>query len=483
MKKQQKLQEAIGLIGEDLIHRAHDQKQKGLKLLRRWYLPAVAAVLAVVTVTGLWLWPKNTLPGEAPLLPQAVAAVLAEGVYPTPVQYPGEDLYFQDQQAFQAAYKDWIAANKQRNEAAKGAADTTAFLQKTLVPMLASSGGENKVYSPINLYIALSMVAETAGGNSLCQILDLLDQKDLDDLRQQVFALWQAHYRDDGVVVSRLANSLWLNENVAVEQGPLDRLAKQYYASSFAGQPGTEGFDRALQEWLSQQTGGLLDDAVQNVQLTPETALTLASTVFYRAKWDYRFDRGKTAPAVFFGLDGEQTVDFMNRTFRGDYYWTSTYGAVQLPLEESGGMWVFLPDEGVDVDTLLTDPSLFKTIRETGDHKELMVQLSLPKFDVSARTDLIPSLKQLGVTDVFDFQKADFTPLTQQPLAITSALHGARVQVDEEGCVATAMTVIQEAGSAMPPKDEVVFRVDRPFLFMITSEYGVPLFVGVVRNM
>ena len=39
-----------------------------------------------------------------------------------------------------------------------------------------------------------------------------------------------------------------------------------------------------------------------------------------------------------------------------------------------------------------------------------------------------------------------------------------------------------EAGAAAPPKDEMDFVLDRPFLFAITGTDGLPLFVGVVNQ-
>ncbi|RHO58079.1 hypothetical protein DW094_00440 [Ruminococcaceae bacterium AM07-15] len=35
-------------------------------------------------------------------------------------------------------------------------------------------------------------------------------------------------------------------------------------------------------------------------------------------------------------------------------------------------------------------------------------------------------------------------------------------------------------GNGTPPKEEVEFVLDRPFLFVITSNDGLPLFVGAV---
>ena len=64
---------------------------------------------------------------------------------------------------------------------------------------------------------------------------------------------------NDGAVTSILANSLWLNESVNFNQSTMDSLAKNYYASSFRGEMGSEEFNQALRDWINEQTGGLLE--------------------------------------------------------------------------------------------------------------------------------------------------------------------------------------------------------------------------------
>ena len=54
--------------------------------------------------------------------------------------------------------------------------------------------------------------------------------------------------------------------------------------------------------------------------------------------------------------------------------------------------------------------------------------------------------------------------------------------VDEEGCIAAAYTVMAAAGAAMPPDETVDFVLDRPFVFVITSDSGLPLFAGMVKK-
>ena len=66
---------------------------------------------------------------------------------------------------------------------------------------------------------------------------------------------------------------------------------------------------------------------------------------------------------------------------------------------------------------------------------------------------------------------------------LSEVKHGVRVAMDEEGLTAAAYTVISmDTSSAMPPDDTMDFVVDRPFLFAVTDDLGLPLFVGIVNQ-
>ena len=57
------------------------------------------------------------------------------------------------------------------------------------------------------------------------------------------------------------------------------------------------------------------------------------------------------------------------------------------------------------------------------------------------------------------------------------------VTIDEEGIEAAAYTILADAGAA-PPRDtaEINMVLDRPFLFVIESRDGLPLFAGIVND-
>ena len=99
--------------------------------------------------------------------------------------------------------------------------------------------------------------------------------------------------------------------------------------------------------------------------------------------------------------------------------------------------------------------------------------------------DLKPTLKGLGIASVLDPGVSDFSPLTSlEPVWLDQAKQIARVQVDELGFQAAAVTLMAAAGAGGPPEDPkiCVMDLDRPFLFVIRSGDAV-LFAGVVDSL
>lgn len=425
--------------------------------------------------------------------------VIAQARYPDMASYPDESAFMGkagedfDADGFYAVYDAWREDRQKQLAQEEGYQDgLSSFLAESSRQFLSDTEGVNRVFSPLNVYMALGMLAELTDQNSRQQILDALGAENMEALRRQARAVWNANYCDDGAVTSILAGSLWLNQDVDFNQKTMDLLAENYYASSYRGEMGSGELDRALISWLNEQTGGLLKEQSSAMRLDADTILALATTAYFRAKWQWEFARGKTTTDIFRTASGEEEAcEFMHQTNDQNYYWGERFSAVEKPLRESGSMWFILPDEGVLPEELLTDEEAMgfafggRTVyNEWEKSKFLVVNFSVPKFDISAQLELEKGLKGLGITDVFDSAVSDFSPMTEaaEKAVLSSAVHGARVMIDEEGCTAAAYTVMAAAGAGMPPDEEVDFVLDRPFLFVLTGNDGLPLFVGIVNH-
>ena len=468
-------------IRDDQIEAA---KRVNLRRRRRSaWLGAIAAVLAVALVGGYFLWPG----GPAALEGFAIA----EAEYPEMAQYPN-DMIGKDGipkgDDFDAAYDAWRVDLLERISLPSHAAELAPFAARSAEQLLSGAGSENRACSPLNVYMALAMLAEITEGESRAQILALLGAESMDSLRAQANEVWNSAYLDEGTAKSVLASSLWLSEGVEFNEAPLETLASNYYASSYRGEMGSGELNAALQSWLSEQTGGLLESVASGVETDTNTLMTILTTAYLSAKWADEFLPSNTAAGVFHGVSCDAETQFMRRTESyGVYYWSEDFGAASLGLVSGGRMWFILPDEDVSADALLTSGEYMRLVSDPdgwADQTDIRVNYSVPKFDVSSSFDLSEGLKALGVTEVFDGAAADFTPLTDMDgVFVSSARHGARVAIDEEGVTAAAFTELALAGDPPPPEDEIDFTLDRPFIFVITTAGNAPLFAGVINQL
>ena len=206
----------------------------------------------------------------------------------------------------------------------------------------------------------------------------------------------------------------------------------------------------------------------------------------YAADWLSGFSEEKTESGVFHAPSGDVSCDYMYKATDEHYYWGENFGAVNMWLKNGCRMWIILPDEGMTTTDVLNDDAYMEMLLsdEWEACKYLKVNLSIPKFDVSSNTDLSTGFKNMGVTNVFNEDTAEFTKLTWDlPIYLTGANQSVRVEIDEEGVKAATYIEFPGAGAeGAPTEDEIIdFVVDRPFLFVITKE-NIPLFAGCVNN-
>lgn len=498
----EELNHALEQISDGHLREAIQYKKKGFPWLR-----AIAAVLVLAICWGA-IWhefgaePRTTDPivqnptASTPTTPTPTTPIgpvitplsnqVAVPVYPQMAQCPvySPDV---DYQEYSDAYVRWYQSRQSQYDQPQGYADSLVDFWAKSIPEFLSGEG-NRAYSPVNVYLALAMLAEVSDGTSRQQILDLLGADSIEALRTQAGHVWNAHYCYDGETTSLLANSLWLDDACGFKNDTVQTLADSYYASVFHGDLGTDEMNEQLRSWLNAHTGGLLEEQSENTKMEPSTVFALASTLYFAAGWDAEFSEQRTADRVFHAKNEELTVPFMNQTNEmGTYYRGEDFGAVCLYLT-SGSMWLILPDEGKTVEDVLASSEYLEMTRspaEWKNKKSLKINLSMPKFDISSQADLVEGMKNLGLSDVFNSRTSDFSPLTDaMELYVSKIDHAVRVAVDEEGVLAAAYTVIMTDAGGMPsiPEDEIDFVLDRPFMFVVSSHDCLPLFTGVVEQ-
>lgn len=460
--KPEKLSEAIGSLDDGMIQEAGSRRTKRKR--RPLWISIAAAAACLAVTAGVVLTNLNGTGIRAAASPE----------YPQMAHYP--DIYGN-------GYDEWRASRIAQLSAPEGYADGLRGFYAESTREFLSGDTENRVYSPLNLYMALALLAETASGESRRQILSLLGSDSIEALREQAGRLWNANYCNDGAITSVLANSVWLADGLDFRRDTAGTLAKNYFASVYQADFGTDRTNSAIGKWIDQQTGGFLKESTGSISTSPDTLFALYSTVYFRAKWRLAINKSDAVQKEFHAADGDVTAEFMNASDYADYFWGENYSASRLKFKTGCEMYFILPDEDSSIDEVLSSEDFPGMLcGEFENSRNIRVNYSIPKFDIFSTTYLNDGMKALGITDVFAPASADFSEFLDDDAYLDAARQTARVSIDEEGCTAASFVEMAMAGSGAPPEnaDEVDFTLDRPFIFVITGMDGQPLFTGTV---
>jgi len=471
--------EEILVALEEISDKHIQEAEKAPKKKRKaFFMIAVAAALVIVIGVNVFSVPAR--------IAAKAVVVASERRW---MEVPEFDDY-EDREEWLADMAVVEAERELRNAAVTQAmSGLRLFYEDGNCQFLQTNQNENKLWSPINAYIALAMAAELTEGETRQQIFDLFGVEDTDMLRRQVSAIWEKAYMNNSNEICVLANSLWLERGLKYNRETMDALAYHYYASVYQGDLGSDEVNKDIAAWINNNTGNFLEDSTKGISLAPETIMSLYSTLYFQAKWTDGFSKSQNTEGAFHMPDGDMQVEYMNKKLKQmNYLWGNNFSAVNLGLKNGSCMWFILPDEGRTVNDVLEDGTYMDMVLDTDwfdeweNCKYMKVNLSVPKFDVASTQDLSDGLKTMGATDVFTENVAEFAKLTaDSPIYLSRANQSVRVQIDEEGVKAATYIELSGEGAAAPPEEIIDFVLDRPFLFVIEKD-NLLLFAGCVNN-
>jgi len=289
----------------------------------------------------------------------------------------------------------------------------------------------------------------------------------------------------------KIANAIFISDEATLKK-EFTRIFADFYrgAAMSVDFSSLEAVD-AVNQWVSDHTGGLIDRIVE--EFSADVILAITNAIYFAGQWNKEFNADRTEEDVFHAPDGDTTAFYMLR--RGDelnYYEDDRVQAMPLAFAGGGGMCVILPKDESAVETLSTMTNgYFESIMAGAEPAE--GRLLLPRFTIEGKTiELREALETLGVP-LFDQKAAPLTGgLVEEDyyLWASSVLHKAVIEVDEKGATAAAVTIVQvDYAMAAPPMDETEpFEMicDKPFVFIVYGETdsGVHqvLFTGIVSR-
>ncbi|KAK1617598.1 hypothetical protein QYE76_023115 [Lolium multiflorum] len=375
----------------------------------------------------------------------------------------------------------------------------------------------NLVFSPLSIYAAVSLLAPGARGDTLDEILRLLGARSRDDLEESIATTVADALKDrsgSGGPSVAFAYGVWNDMTRPLKPAYRHAVVGKYRAGACALDFHGNAEDAAAQinAWVADVTRNLITDVVSARSFTAETDVVLANAIYFKGKWDLPFFERNTTDRPFHLLDGAAIgAPFMYNSSRHfiavhdgfkvlklrykmrqqqDYYRSNTSRTPNSKKDTQYSMCIFLPDAHDGLRTLLDEITsrpgfvrdhLPSTTVKVGD-------FGVPKFKLEFTSNVKQVLQHLGLVlpfgmsaDLSDMMEADGSRL---PLLVHDVFHKAVIEVNEEGTVAAAVTIMPAPDGCAPMRKReptVDFVADHPFAYFIVEEAsGTILFAGHV---
>ena len=367
-------------------------------------------------------------------------------------------------------------------------ADATDFAIELLKGDRKGKDGDNVMVSPLSVMTAMAITANGAGGDTLDQMLSVFGKnQDVDGWNRNLKA-WTNGFSNMEETRLNVANSMWFrdDEQLVLEKDFLEKNAF-YYDADIYQIPFREEALGNINAWAEEKTEGKVTNILD--EIGEDAVMYLVNTVVFDAEWMWAYKEYEVNEGSFTNAGGEKEKVFYMCKTESTYIEDENAVGFVKPYKEGFCFVAIKPKEGMNPEEYMEsmDGEHFRKLLSEA-RTEVVVETSLPKFEAEYEADLGGILSDLGMSDAFDWQKADFRGMGAFPdknIYISKVVHKTCISVGELGTEAVAATVEGCAAAASEPPEMEIYYVylNSPFVYAIVeNETNVPVFIGILNT-
>jgi serine protease inhibitor len=235
-----------------------------------------------------------------------------------------------------------------------------------------------------------------------------------------------------------------------------------------------------IDAWVNKTTKGMIPEILGGP--LDKAAFVVLNAMHFKGQWKTPFDAQLTSQVAFQSIDGTSADVAMMRLPKAPraYRTDDSFIGVDLPFSDERFSLTLVTtkekpakaEEFASAKDWLTGKGFF-------EHKG---DLSMPRFKLSQRSDLLPALDTAGLDEARNSPTAleHFAP----GAFLSGVIQRASIEVDEQGATAAAATAIfSKRGIESSADDSLHMVVDKPFIFALRDrESGMILVAGYVGH-
>lgn len=339
-------------------------------------------------------------------------------------------------------------------------------------------------FSPISLFPVLGMILKALSREDQQAFLRKMGLEGVDPsiLHLTVREILNDLAGANGALASiRHANALAASNGGGWVQAEYVKALKDTYgANVFSISDELAQASKEINDWVAEHTDRQIPELVQaediRFDVKSQKVCILLNAFYFAGQWKEAF-----SPAVdgtfYFAKEGGKSVKMMSLKANFSCFEGKNFNMLQLPYKSPDGHvlthLIFLPNEGVSLEALETELTFDLIQRCCACPNSCRDELIMPKINADVKVDqLFEILKEMGYP-----LNGSLSELGKD-VQLAKIVHRARVQVDEQGTVASASTAAIGLTKSGPLP---VFRVDRDYAYFIMYR-GTLLFRGNVQD-
>ncbi|MBK8053209.1 MAG: serpin family protein [Saprospiraceae bacterium] len=338
---------------------------------------------------------------------------------------------------------------------------------------------KNVLISPYSIQTALSMANNGAGGNTLNEMLKMMycSGCDVNSINQQHKNLTAYLTKQSGHPTITITNGYFYDKSRIALKETFVKTLQNDFGCTFKD----ENFNNEKQSldninaWVKTQTKNKIDKILEKI--TPLDVAFLINALHFKADWSIGFDPAMTSKKSFKRADGTTIQqDFVSGDRSVTHAVKSGFIIADIPFKDSTYSMSLVIQSNAGPVIKLT-PNIYSELLSGLKYERAL--LSFPKIKLVYQTDLIPTLKSLGMKEAFNENLADFKAMgtASRNIFINQVIHKAVLEADEKGAEGAAVTAIGFGITSVPPP--LVF--DKPFYLVIRNiKTNTILFIGYV---
>ncbi|XP_039262544.2 leukocyte elastase inhibitor-like isoform X2 [Styela clava] len=344
----------------------------------------------------------------------------------------------------------------------------------------------NVVFSPVSVSAALAMVKLGTKENSTKQIAEALHLKDVEaSLINSAFGELNGLLFDkpkDNITLKG-ANGAFISKTASVLNDYRNALSV-FGAKIEDLDFGDKTSVSHINKWISQETGDLIPNMLNDDDLDATTALVLVNTLYFTGEWHSGFSPMHTDERAFY-VSHYRVINthfmYQRGKFRFRYIESLNLQVLELPyVGQDISMYLFLPDN-FDLASVEKNLNYENLTNWISNMEYETVDITLPKFKVEAGIELQKSLQNLGIKDIFSSGQADLSGISgDKSLFVDAIFHKGVLEVNPLGGLVQAE---REEANRTPADKRIMFYADHPFIFLIKNmKSGVMYQLGAFKR-